>query len=243
MHYQFYEDFAYRYDLHTPEQHYRHDHLFVLECLGNAGSGGKRILDVGCGTGTFLAKALATGFDCYGIEPAAGMAAVAELKLGSGRVSRMAMEQLDESARFDGIAALSWVINYAADWPAVRDVLARLRSALVPGGRVVLQCAHAPNMDGAVYEDREAGPTGETDDVVLLFQFSATGKDCATARYVYACKSHRELMCEEHKLAVADANRLAKTASEVGFVNILLQGSWKGGPIGSSTSAWLIAER
>lgn len=242
-HYNFYEDFAHRYDQHTPPQHYRHDHIFVLDQLIDAGSGGRRILDLGCGTGTFLAKAEAAGFDCHGVDSAAGMVAEAERKLGPGRIRKIAMEQLDESGQFDGIVALSWVINYAADWAAVRDVLTRLRSALVPGGKLILQCAHAPNMHGAVHEDRETGPTGEADDVVLLFQFSAVGTDRATARYVYACKSQGEMMWEEHDLAVADAGRLAETAAEVGFGNIVLQGSWKGEPIGGSPSVWLIAQR
>lgn len=241
--YRFYEDFAHRYDLHTPAQHYRHDHRFVLEQLDRAASGRQHILDVGCGTGSFLTKALAAGFDGHGIEPAAGMAAEAERKLGADRIRRIPMERLDDASRFDGIVALSWVINYASGWSELRAVLARFHSALVPGGRLILQCAHAPNMNGIVHEDREVGPTGEPDDIVLLFRFNAAGQDQATARYVYACKSQGELMWEEHLLTVADAQLLAEEAVAVGFESVRLQGSWRGDPVGDSPSVWLIAER
>jgi hypothetical protein len=118
-----------------------------------------------------------------------------------------------------------------------------MHRALLKGGKLILQCAHAPNMNSIVLEDRETGPTGEEDDIVLLFQFNATKEDRATARYIYACKTQKELMFEEHALAVADANRLASIAAEVGFQNIRLQGNWAGSAIESSSSVWLIGER
>ncbi len=243
MRFRLFEEYAHSYDLHTPAHHYRHDHAFVLDRLTSAGNGARRILDVGCGTGVFLAKAQAAGFDAYGIEPAGGMVAQAAAKVGAARVRQAAMEEINEVERFDGICALSWVINYAADPDSVLDILARMHKALEPGGRLILQCAHAPNMVGKVLEDREPGPDGKPDDVVFLFQFAATGPDRALARYVFASKSMAELVWEEHPLSVADARLVASLARQAGFEGVKVFDSWRGDPLGSGISAWVVAER
>lgn len=243
MRFRLFNDYAHRYDLHTPAHHYRHDHAFVLEHLTNAGTGACRILDVGCGTGVFLAKALAAGFDAYGIDPAGGMVAEAAAKVGAARVRQTTMEEIDQFEHFDGICALSWVINYAADADSALDILTRMHKALAPGGRLLLQCAHAPNMVGKVFEDREPGPDGTPDDVIFLFQFGATGPHSAVARYVFAGKSMAELVWEEHPLSVADARLMASLAQQAGFVSVTEFDSWRCDPLDSGISAWVVAER
>lgn len=243
MTFRLFEDYAHRYDLHTPAVHYRHDHAFVIDHLAAAGSGRRRILDVGCGTGVFLAKALASGFDAHGIDPATGMIAEAAAKIGAERVRLATMESIVESRCYDGISALSWVINYAADAAAAADILKRLHEALVPGGRLVLQCAHASNMTGEVFEDREAGADDQPDDIVFLFQFLASGADRAIARYVFAGKSMGELVWEEHPLAVADAGIMGDLVAAAGFVDVRVLDSWRGEPLADSVSAWVIGDR
>lgn len=243
MSYRLFEEYAHRYDLHTPSHHYRHDHTFVLERLMSAGTGARRILDVGCGTGVFLVKALAAGFDAFGIEPAGGMVAQAAAKVGMARVRQAAMEDIDMVEYFDGICALSWVINYATTTDSALDILARMHKALTPGGRLVLQCAHAPNMVGKVFEDREPGPDGKPDDVIFLFQFAATGADRALARYVFAGKAIAELVWEEHLLSVANAHMVASLAQQVGFEGVTVFDSWREDPLDSGISAWIVAER
>lgn len=243
MNYRLFEEYAHRYDLHTPAYHYRHDHAFVLDQLMSAGTGARKILDVGCGTGVFMVKALAAGFDVNGIEPAGGMVAQATAKVGMERVRQAAMEDIDITGAFDGICALSWVINYASTPDSTLDILVRMHEALAPGGRLILQCAHAPNMVGRVFEDREPGLDGKPNDVVFLFQFAATGPDRALARYVFAGKAIAELVWEEHHLSVADARLVASLARQAGFVGVTVYDSWRGDPLDSAISAWVVAER
>jgi len=234
-------DFAHRYDLHTPPNHYRDDHSFVLNEFRAAGA--RRILDVGCGTGVFVEKALGTGLDAYGIDAAPAMVAQAEKRLGPGRVNVQAMEEIDCGLSMEGLCALSWVINYAADADSALAILQRMRGAIVPGGRLLLQCAHAPNMRPGVFEDRELGADGTTDDVVFLFQFVPLASDRAKARYVYAGKSAGELVWEEHTLNVANVGLLAELTNRAGFSNVRVYDSWRRDPLGDSISAWVAADR
>lgn len=238
-HFRLFENLAHRYDLHTPAHHYGDDHAFVLETFR---PGGGRILDVGCGTGVFVEKALAAGFDAQGIDIAEGMIRQAAAKVGPERVAVGAMEDIIDEAAFDGLCALSWVINYAEDAEAACAILAGFKRAMRPGARLVLQTAHAPNMTGEVLEDREPGPDGQEDDIAFLFQFTARGPDRALARYVYAAKSLGELACEDHALAIADANLLARLCGDVGFTAVQVFGSWRRDPLGASINPWVVAK-
>ena len=241
MTYALFARFADRFDWHTPPHHYQNDHAFVLERLG----GPRRVLDVGCGTGAFLQKAVAAGFDAVGIDSAPDMVAVATRRVGTERVRVERMQQLQETNAYDGVVALSWSFNYVTSFADARDVLARFYRALRPRGRLILQLAHAPNAAGVLGEDREPGPDGNEDDVVFLYRFTpAPGRpDVLHAQYVYGCKSRNELFCEEHRLDAADVNEVAVLASAVGFERIELLDSWRGEPFRNAVNVFLLARR
>jgi 2-polyprenyl-3-methyl-5-hydroxy-6-metoxy-1,4-benzoquinol methylase len=109
MTYALFSSSANRYDWHTPPLHYQHDHAFVLSRLPSPPC---RVLDVGCGTGVFLEKALAAGFEVTGIDASAEMVSIASGRLGAERVRIAQMEELAEFASYDAIVSLSWSFNY-----------------------------------------------------------------------------------------------------------------------------------
>ena len=241
MAYALFGRFADRFDWHTPPHHYQDDHAFVLERLGEPA----RILDIGCGTGVFLRKAVAAGFDAVGIDAAPEMVAIAARRVGKERVSVERMQQLRERNAYDGIVALSWSFNYVSSFAEAHDVLARLLRALRPGGQLILQIAHAPNATGVLEEDREPGPDGKEDDIVFFYRFAPAPDrpDTLQAHYVYGCKSRNELFCEEHRLGAADVNEVAALASRVGFESIELLDSWRGEPFRNAFNVFLLARR
>ena len=230
-----------RFDLHTPAHHYQDDHAFVLERLGSS----RRILDVGCGTGVFLQKAVTTGFDAFGIDAAPEMVAIAARRVGAKRVHEKRMQDIDEVSAYDGVVSLSWSFNYVQSLAEAQDVLKRLFEALRPKGHLILQIAHAPNAAGALGEDREAGPDGQEEDVLFLYRFSSVPdqSDVLQAQYVYGCKSGKDLFFEEHRLCAADVNKVADLAVKVGFEEIQLLDSWRGEPFDKSVNAFLLAKR
>jgi SAM-dependent methyltransferase len=242
MKYALFSQAADRYDWHTPPHHYQHDHAFVLSRLPAPPC---RILDVGCGTGVFLEKALAANFDAIGLDASPEMISVASRRVGPDRVRVARMQGIMESARYDGLVSLSWSFNYVRTFSEARDVLGRFFNALKPGGRLILQIAHAANATGGLNEDHEPGPDGQTDDIQFLYRFyrSPNQRGELRAQYVYACKSRNELVFEEHRLSAADAYKVANEASSVGFQNVELLDSWRGEPLDRSISAFLLAIR
>jgi 2-polyprenyl-3-methyl-5-hydroxy-6-metoxy-1,4-benzoquinol methylase len=105
----------------------------------------RRVLDVGCGSGQFLAFAKQMGWRAYGVEPdsiATGVARKQGIEVLADRVS-----DLDEShdGFFDAVT-LSHVIEHAHD-PI--EMLAHCRRVLKPGGYFWLE---TPNTDSVGYE-------------------------------------------------------------------------------------------
>lgn len=231
-----------RYDWHTPPHHYQHDHAFVLSRLPSPPC---RILDVGCGTGVFLEKAVAAGFDAIGIDAYPEMISLASRRVGAERVRVERMQELNDHSGYDAIISLSWSFNYVSSFGEAREVLHRFFDALRPSGRLILQIAHAPNATGALNEDREPGPDGQTDDVLFLYRFYPVPgrRGELRAQYVYGCKSRNELVSEEHRLSAADAYEVAAGAAAVGFEDVELLDSWRGEPLGGSLNVILLARR
>lgn len=93
---------------------------------------GRRLLDVGAGTGEFLAAAGEAGFDCSGIEPSEEAVAVAherELNVTAADVASF-VESRGDGPGFDAVVLLN-VLEHVPD-PAL--TLDRVRSLLGAGG-------------------------------------------------------------------------------------------------------------
>jgi SAM-dependent methyltransferase len=232
--------YAHRYDLHTPPDHYGHDHQSVIELARRQGPSAK-LLDVGCGTGVLLAKARDAGITAMGIDASPEMIRVTEERLGPDVAKVQRMQDLDDGPTYDLVVSLSWCINYCESRAAVVDVLRRLHRALNPGGRILLQVAHAAHAGGTLLEDREPGPDGQPDDVTFLYKFEAMDgpEHPMGAEYVYACKSANELLYERHILIMADAQAVAACVRDVGFRDVELYDSWRFDPFRGSGSPFI----
>lgn len=107
---------------------------------------GERVLDLGCGTGDLAAEIAAHGAVVHGVDGDAAMIATAEAKHG-GADGAPTFEVADGHAftvarPFDAVfsnAALHWMTR-------PDDVLARVREALVPGGRFVAEFGAGRNV-------------------------------------------------------------------------------------------------
>ncbi len=111
----------------------------VLELAGEVA--GRRILDVGCGSGPLFAALRDRGAIVTGIDASAGMLEQARRRLGADADLRVAdladpLPLPDDS--FDDVVA-SLVLHYLRDWG---PTLAELRRVLRTGGRLIASVDH-----------------------------------------------------------------------------------------------------
>lgn len=102
---------------------------------------GKRVLDIGCGTGDMLAFLQEKGFDTVGIEPSSEMAAIAVSKhiticnSFNTLIESLRLSTLD---KFDTIT----LINVLEHVPSPVEVIKTIKAMLNPGGII---CVRVPN--------------------------------------------------------------------------------------------------
>jgi SAM-dependent methyltransferase len=114
---------------------------------------GRRILDVGCGSGPIMADLRDRGAIVTGVDSSAGMLEQARARLGTAtdlRVVDLAGPLPFEDAIFDDVIA-SQVLHYLKDWG---PILAELHRVLKPGGRLIVSEEHP---SAIFFSDRLAG--------------------------------------------------------------------------------------
>lgn len=140
------------YDTIYAEKDYAAEVAFVHGCLEKYGEGGgKRVLELACGTGNHSFPLSELGYDLLATDYSADMIRVAGSKL-AGRDLPLRFEQADMRALpvppepFDAVLCLFDSIGYVQTNEAIAQALTGVRRSLRPGGLFVLEFWHAPAM-------------------------------------------------------------------------------------------------
>jgi SAM-dependent methyltransferase len=120
---------------------------------------GSRVLDVGCGSGEFLALVSDLGAVAAGIDPAPGMVDMARMRVPGVDVRVGSVEDLSwPNASFDVVTAFN-SLQFADD---TLDALREMARVAVPGGLVtVANWAEAARNDLSTIEEAVARAAGE----------------------------------------------------------------------------------
>jgi SAM-dependent methyltransferase len=107
----------------------------LVKVLESCGLTGKRLLDVGCGTGTSFLPMLSQGWEVTGCDISPAMLERARKKAGDAPQLAVAdMLDLPEFGEFDLVWALDDAINYLLSPAELRQALAGMRANLAPTG-------------------------------------------------------------------------------------------------------------
>ncbi|HSS03600.1 MAG TPA: methyltransferase domain-containing protein [Solirubrobacterales bacterium] len=132
---QAYEAIAPVYDDFTAHHDYE---LWLGNLLPKArghGLSGRRLLDVGCGTGKSFLPMLERGWDVTACDISAAMLELARTKAGdAARLSVADMRELPVFGEFDLVWALDDAVNYLLSPEELGEALSGMRANLAPGG-------------------------------------------------------------------------------------------------------------
>ena len=130
-----YEAIAPVYDEFTAQNDYELLLGSLLPELRRHGLGGRRLLDVGCGTGESFIPMLERGWEATGCDISASMVELARAKAGArARLEVADMVELPVFGEFDLVWALDDAVNYLLSTEELESALAGMRRNLVPGG-------------------------------------------------------------------------------------------------------------
>ncbi len=119
-----------------------HDHAAwaaqLEELALGAGLSGRRLLDVGCGTGSSTAAMRERGYDVVGTDVSPRMLELAARKLGPDvPLHRHDMRRLPRLGEFDAVWCVSDAVNFLLSDEELVAAFAGFRRNLAPGGVVV----------------------------------------------------------------------------------------------------------
>lgn len=107
----------------------------LVKALEHRGLQGKRLLDVGCGTGTSFLPMLAQGWEVTACDISAAMLKLAREKAGNGvRLEIADMLELPRFGEFDLVWTLDDAVNYLLSPEELERALAGMRANLAPTG-------------------------------------------------------------------------------------------------------------
>ncbi len=130
-----YEAMAPVYDDFTAHHDYEGWLADLLKALEPHGLRGKRLLDVGCGTGKSFMPMLPRGWEVTGCDISAAMLELARAKAGEAvRLEVADMLELPRFGEFDLVWALDDAVNYLLSPEELERALAGMRANLAPGG-------------------------------------------------------------------------------------------------------------
>ena len=168
-----YEDLAPFYDSFTAG--YAYDTLLAeIERLALLhGLAGRRLLDVGCGTGKSFLPMLARGYDVTGCDLSPAMVDQAREKLPPGLVELFVadMRDLPVAGSFDLVTCLDDALNYLVDPEDLVPALGGMAANLAPGGLLVFDVTSLSAYRGLF----TAHAVRESDGVVFCWRGQADG--------------------------------------------------------------------
>lgn len=186
----------------------------LLRTLRRAGvAPGGRVVDVGCGSGLWVARLRRAGFEASGIDASREMVALARLRVPAARFRTGTIGRA-RLPRCQALTALGECLNYRVPRaPSLRAVFARVHRALAPGGLFLFDVREPAR--GAV-PARLVHSLGR--DWAVLARITERGRTLVRQITVFrrAGRAYRR-SDEVHRLRLYPRTEVARALAAVGF--------------------------
>lgn len=206
----------------------------------------QRILDLGCGTGTFARRLAAAGHDVVAIDPAPAMIDYARRQPGADAVRWIACDLpgLPPGAPFDAVVMTGHAFQCLLTDDDIDATLRGTRRVLADGGcflfdtrnpRVAPWRAWTPEHSAHSVESRESG--------VVDLHHAVRAVDGAIVTFDTYYRFHRDAMLLKNtsRLRFIAQSELHARIAAAGFSSADWYGDWQRAPFDAATSAEIIA--
>ncbi|MBL8199446.1 MAG: class I SAM-dependent methyltransferase [Chromatiales bacterium] len=204
--------YARYYDLLYGDKDYAGEVRFIDGLIRAQVPGARRVLELGCGTGTHGVLLAGMGYDVLGLDLSPEMLAIAEQRragLPADVASHVRFLQADARSfatgqRFDVVLALFHVMSYQVDDADLAAVFARVKAHLAPDGVFLFDCWYGPAVvatppvsrvkrvaDAATSIVRTAEPVLHPNDNLVEVHYRLEATDVATGTIAEVAEVHR----------------------------------------------------
>lgn len=138
-----YADLSHYYDVLCSNIDYREQFDFAVRANTIWGNGGRKYLDLACGSGSLLTH-FSADFTCSGLDISEDMLKLAQLRCPEATLICADMKELSPAEPQDLISCFLYSTHYCASIAAIQQTFARVFESLAPGG---LFCFDAVDKD------------------------------------------------------------------------------------------------
>lgn len=142
-----YTDLSRYYDLMCAEIDYREQTEWVCRIQRLFGNGGKRCLDIGCGTGPHVRHFLDAGFSCSGMDIHPPMLDIARQRCPGAMFFQGDMAAFTVAEPVDLATCFLYSIHYNQTLARLQQCLAAVHAAQAPGGVFVFNAVDKTTID------------------------------------------------------------------------------------------------
>jgi len=216
-----YNELAQYYDFFSPIDRIVTEVEFIYGELGNVIAASPKVLELGCGTGRYLAELAAKGFQPYGIDISRNMLQIARRRVPDAMLIDGDFTDSRVLKRFEPcelVIALSVVLMYVPNIEIIEDIFRSIYERLVPGGLFVFDLwKWYPTTGGSYLGKYNAAETGLT--AMRAMEWTPKGallesRDC----FIIDDGHATHVAFDKHQLTLFDVDALTEILSRCGFL-------------------------
>ncbi|MGL5798372.1 MAG: class I SAM-dependent DNA methyltransferase [Cetobacterium sp.] len=206
----YYKNFSKVYDKFMQHCDYNEWAELVKEKIKESGVEGKKLLDLGCGTGETLLR-LKDEFECSGVDLSVDMLTIANKKLKNKGVKLFVgdMREFNTGETYDIIVSLFDTVNHLTSLEDLEDLMKSIYASLNPGGVYIFDVINRDFMNkmfpgGVYYDDRK-------DMTIIWEHFIEEGVDIVEAVYFVKNRAgHYEKLKEVYEKKIFEEYEIRK---------------------------------